>query len=54
MSGFGRVIEALREVEGQINTVFSLGVIARVDETETRRYSRRWTRQVSRGRSEAR
>lgn len=31
-AGFGRVIDALREVEGQIDTVFSLGVISRVDE----------------------
>ena len=30
--GFGKIIEALREVEGQIDTVFSLGVITRVDE----------------------
>jgi NAD-dependent dihydropyrimidine dehydrogenase PreA subunit len=32
VEGFGRVIQALREVEGQIDTVFSLGVITRVDE----------------------
>lgn len=32
VAGFGKVIEALREVEGQIDTVFSLGVITRVDD----------------------
>lgn len=32
VEGFGKIIEALREVEGQIDTVFSLGVITRVDE----------------------
>ncbi len=31
LSGFGKIIEALRGVEGQIDTVFSLGVITRVD-----------------------
>ncbi|MHB8991648.1 MAG: indolepyruvate ferredoxin oxidoreductase subunit alpha [Chloroflexota bacterium] len=31
VEGFPRVIRALREVEGEIETVFSLGVISRVD-----------------------
>lgn len=31
LDGFPRVIQALREVEGDIDTVFSLGVISRVD-----------------------
>ncbi|MGE5618562.1 MAG: 4Fe-4S binding protein [Sphingomonadaceae bacterium] len=31
VEGFPRIIEALRDVEGKIDTVFSLGVISRVD-----------------------
>ena len=31
IENFPRIIEALREVEGEIDTVFSLGVISRVD-----------------------
>lgn len=31
LEGFPRIIQALREVEGEIDTVFSLGVISRVD-----------------------
>ena len=32
MEGFSSIIQALRDVEDKIDTVFSLGVISRVDE----------------------
>jgi hypothetical protein len=31
VEGFSSIIQALRDVEGEIDTVFSLGVISRVD-----------------------